>query len=91
MVKINLSFQAHCLEELEVKATPLNEQVMIVFCKALKVGSKLSSLTLSRCGLSGRFLIILTEALKLVYESEVEQFKNLRKLDWFVDKIKTNC
>ncbi|KAL0275860.1 UNVERIFIED_CONTAM: hypothetical protein PYX00_003584 [Menopon gallinae] len=56
--------KAHCLEELEVKATPLNEQVMIVFCKALKVGSKLSSLTLSRCGLSGRYLIILTEALK---------------------------
>lgn len=56
--------KAHCLEELDVRGTPLNEQVMPVFCKSLKVTSKLSSLQLGRCGLSGSCLVVLTGALK---------------------------
>ncbi|KAK6620873.1 hypothetical protein RUM43_011171 [Polyplax serrata] len=56
--------KAHSLEELDVKGTPLNEDLMVVFCRALKVGSKLTSLQLGRCGINGRCLIVLTEALR---------------------------
>lgn len=52
---------------MDVRGTPLNEQEMMVFCKALKVGSKLTSLQLERCGVNERCLIVLAEALRFLF------------------------
>lgn len=58
--------QAYGLAELDVQATPLDEQIMPVLCRSLKIGSKLTSLQLARCGTSDRALVMLVNALKWV-------------------------
>ncbi|GFS67357.1 protein phosphatase 1 regulatory subunit 37 [Nephila pilipes] len=53
------------LVHLNARSTGLNEQVLLIIGRALRLGSNLVTLHLENCGIFGRCLVILVAALKL--------------------------
>ncbi|GIX70894.1 protein phosphatase 1 regulatory subunit 37 [Caerostris darwini] len=53
------------LVNLNARSTGLNEQVLLIIGRALRLGSNLVTLHLENCGIYGRCLVILVAALKL--------------------------
>ncbi|XP_054715843.1 protein phosphatase 1 regulatory subunit 37-like [Uloborus diversus] len=53
------------LVHLNARSTGLNEQVLLIVGRALRLGSNLVTLHLENCGIFGRCLVILVAALKL--------------------------
>ncbi|GIY93940.1 protein phosphatase 1 regulatory subunit 37 [Caerostris extrusa] len=53
------------LVHLNARSTGLNEQVLLIIGRALRLGSNLVTLHLENCGIYGRCLVILVAALKL--------------------------
>lgn len=54
-----------CLQFLEIRNTNINEQMLLILGRALRIGSNLVSLNFENCGLTGRAIVVLVAAIKL--------------------------
>lgn len=67
-MKIVITFQSKCLEELEVRNTILNESNITLLGRSLKFGSQLCVLKLENCNLADRPLTSLGDYVLIQYQ-----------------------